>query len=61
MSGWTLRVKASLAQRRDYQVKCNKYIEFGATKRETAVETTTTTMMTKTGGEVHQKKAQKKT
>ena len=28
-------MKASLAQRRDYQVKCDKSIQFGATKRET--------------------------
>ena len=31
-------MKASLAQRRDYQVKCDKSIQFGATKRESEDE-----------------------
>ena len=41
-SGWTLRVIASLDQRIDYQVKCDRSILFGATKREVVVKTTTT-------------------
>ena len=39
-------MKASFEQRIDYQVKCDRYIEFDATKRETVVKTTTTTMTT---------------
>ena len=57
-SGWTLRVKASLEQRIDYQVKCDRSIEFGATKREPEVKTTTK-MTTTCGGEVHLRKAKK--
>ena len=34
---------ASLDQRIDYQVKCDRSILFGATKREVVVKTTTTT------------------
>ena len=34
-------MKASLAQRRDYQVKCDKSVQFGATKRETEAKTMT--------------------
>ena len=40
-SGWTLRVIASLDQRIDYQVKCDRSILFGATKREVVVKTKT--------------------
>ena len=36
-------MKASLAQRKDYQVKCDKSIQFGATKRETEAKTKTMT------------------
>ena len=36
-------MKPSLVQRIDYQVKCDKSIQFGATKREVVVKTTTTT------------------
>ena len=36
-------MKASLAQRIDCQVKCDRSIEFCATKRETVVKTTLTT------------------
>ena len=32
-------MKASLAQRRDCHVKCDKSIQFGATKRETEAKT----------------------
>ena len=39
-------MKASLAQRRDYQVKCDKSIQFGATKRETEAKTKTMTSAT---------------
>ena len=52
-------MKASLDQRIDYQVKCNRSIEFGATKRETVVKTTTATTTTTCGGEVHQRRAKK--
>ena len=34
-------MKASLAQRRDYHVKCDKSIQFGATERETEAKTMT--------------------
>ena len=39
-------MKASLAQRKDYQVKCDKSIQFGATKRETEAKTKTMTSAT---------------
>ena len=39
-------MKASLAQRRDCQVKCDKSIQFGATKRETEAKTKTMTSAT---------------
>ena len=39
-------MKASLAQRIDYQVKCDKSIQFGATKRETVAKTKTITATT---------------
>ena len=39
-------MKASLAQRRDYQVKCDKSIQFGATERETEAKTKTMTLAT---------------
>ena len=39
-------MKASLAQRRDCQVKCDKSIQFGATKRETEAKTKTMTAAT---------------
>ena len=37
---------ASLDQRIDYQVKCDRSISFGATKREVVVKTTTKTTTT---------------
>ena len=36
-------MKASLAQRIDYQVKCDRSIQIGAAKRKIVVKTTTTT------------------
>ena len=39
-------MKASLAQRRDCQVKCDKSIQFGATERETEAKTKTMTSAT---------------
>ena len=54
-------MKASLAQRIDCQVKCDRSIELCATKRETVVKTTTTTTTTTTtkAAEVHLEKAQR--
>ena len=50
-------MNASLAQRNDYQVK--REIEFGATKRETAVAKTTTPTTTKIDNESIWKKYKK--
>ena len=48
-------MKASLEQRIDYQAKCDRSVEFCATKREPEVKTTTTTK----AAVVHLEKAQK--
>ena len=50
-------MKASLAQRRDYQVKCDKSIQFGATERETEAKTKTMTLATANPTEKAQKDA----
>ena len=39
-------MKASLVQRRDCHVKCDKSIQFGATERETEAKTKTMTLAT---------------